>query len=179
MHALVKRQPGSEAVRLRAGQRKYRLPRRHTDSRALPPPGQRLAATGVSASCSPEGLAFATDGDMDTRWVCGVQNAEHQVTFDLGNASTIGAIVHALGTTGADFPRHLIVGTSLDGEAWEPAWQGSPAAAVLPAAIEAPRSTRAVFSFTPRQARYVRLRQTGRHEVNYWSIAEFEAWTGQ
>jgi hypothetical protein len=177
LRTLVERQPGSEAVRLSGGQRQYWLPRRPADEPA-PPLGRLLMATGLSASCSPEGLAFATDADMDTRWVCGIQNAEHQVTFDLGYAATTGAIVHALGTAGADFPRQLVVETSLDGQVWDLAWQGSPAAAVLQAAMQAPRSTRAVFSFTPRPARYVRMRQTGRHEVNYWSIAEFEVWTG-
>ena len=178
VRALVERQPGSELIDPGERQREYRLPRRRWDVPDAPPLGRQLIATGLSASCSPEGLAFATDDDMDTRWVCGIQNAEHQVTFDLGFAASTGAIVHALGTAGADFPRHLVVETSLDGQVWDAAWQGSPAAAGLHAAMAAPRSTRAVFSFTPRPARYVRLRQTGRHEINYWSIAEFEVWTG-
>ena len=178
MRALVERQPGSEMIHLSGGQRHYRLPRHRGDESPPPALGQHLMATGLSASCSPEGLAFATDDDLDTRWVCGVQNAEHQVTFDLGYAASAGAIVHALGTAGADFPRQLIVETSLDGQAWDAAWQGSPAAAVLHAAMASPRATRAVLSFTPRPARYVRLRQIGRHEINYWSIAEFEVWSG-
>jgi hypothetical protein len=179
MPTLVERQPGSQLVRRADGQRWYWLPRRDGDEPAAPPLGRMLTPVGLSASCSPEGLVFATDDDIDTRWVCGIQNAAHQVTFDLGVATVAGAIVHALGTAGADFPRHLVVETSLDGQQWETAWQGSPAAAVLRAAMAAPRATRAVFSFTPRPARYVRLRQTSRHAINYWSIAEFEVWTGE
>ena len=178
MQALVERQPGLVAAGGSDGHRQYLLPRIKVDTPAAPPPGRLLPVTALSASCSPEGLGFASDGDIDSRWVCGIQNADQQVTFDLGRSATAGAIVHALGTAGADFPRQLIVETSLNGDDWEPAWQGSPAAAVLRAAMEAPRSTRAVLSFTPRPARYVRLRQIGRHEVNYWSIAEFEVWTG-
>jgi hypothetical protein len=178
MQALVERQPGLVAVGRSDGHRQYRLSRVQVDAPAALPSGRLLTVTPLSASCSPEGLRFATDRDIDSRWVCGVQNADQQVTFDLGRAATAGAIVHALGTTGADFPRHLIVDTSLNGNDWDPAWEGSPAAAVLRAAIEAPRLTRTVFTFTPRPARYVRLRQIGRHEVNYWSIAEFEVWTG-
>jgi hypothetical protein len=154
-----------------------RLPARPTPEPSAPL-GQRLDASGRDASCSPEGMALATDGDLETVWVCGVQNADQQVTVDLGRISQAGAIVHALGSRGADFPRHLVVETSLDGAAWQPAWEGSPAAAVLVAAMNAPRLTRVVIPFPPRAARYVRLSQTGRHERNYWSIAELEVWTG-
>ncbi|MNC85997.1 hypothetical protein D3C83_16240 [compost metagenome] len=84
--------------------------------------------------------------------------------------------MHALGSAGAGFPRHLVVQTSADGDAWEQAWAGSPAAAVLEAALAAPRETRVIIPFTPRPARYVRLTQTGRHETAYWAIAEIEVW---
>jgi hypothetical protein len=140
--------------------------------------GQRLEANALEASCSPEGMPLATDADMDTRWVCGVQDSDQHITFDLGRVADVGAIVHALGPLGADFPRHLIVETSPDAATWAPAWEGSPAALVLVAALDAPRSTRVSIPFLPRPARYVRLRQTGRHERNYWSIAELEVWTG-
>jgi hypothetical protein len=179
MRALVERQPGSRLVGVAERQRHYRLSRSGGGEGPAPRLGRRVRATGLSASCSPEGLVFATDADIDTRWVCGIQNAEHQATFDLGGPAVAGAVVHALGTAGADFPRELTVETSLDGNAWTLAWQGSPAAVVLRAALAAPRVTRAVFTFTPRPARYVRLRQTGRHAINYWSIAEFEVWSGE
>ena len=149
---------------------------------AVRPPaalGARLGIAAVAATCGSAETSRAVDGNHDTRWVCGPQIADEQITLDLGTAQTVAAVVHALGTNGADFPRHLIIETSEDGTAWQAAWQGSPAREVLFAAMEAPRRTRAVLTFTPRPARYVRLRQTGRHEVNYWSIAELEVWTGR
>jgi hypothetical protein len=155
-----------------------RMPSRTSRAQAPVPQGTRLAARGRDASCSPEGMSYATDGDIGTRWVCGVQAADQQITFDLGRVAPVGSVVHALGALGADFPRQLTVETSTDGASWEPAWEGSPAAGVLVAAMEAPRLTRLVLPFTPRPAQYVRLRQTGRHERNYWSISEFEAWSG-
>ncbi len=39
--------------------------------------------------------------------------------------------------------------------------------------MAAPRDTRVRIALPRRTARYVRLRQTGRHD-NYWSIAELE-----
>jgi hypothetical protein len=83
----------------------------------------------------------------------------------------------ALGSYGFGFPRELIAETSADGERWQAAWTGSPAALVLRAALESPRETRVRLAFTAREARYVRLRQVGRGD-RYWSIAELELWSG-
>ena len=95
-----------------------------------------------------------------------------------GTAATVGRIVHVLGSVGAEFPRHLVIDTSLDGATWTPAWEGSPAAAVLPAAMARPLETRAVIEFPPRAAQYVRLRQLARGGTYAWSLAELEVWSG-
>ena len=139
---------------------------------------ERLSARGYDASCSPESMRYATDGDLDTRWVCGIQLAPHHIAFDLGETAEVGVVVHALGSQGTDFPRYLVIDTSRDGTTWEAAWEGSPAAAVLDAAMEAPRLTRVMLPFAARDARYVRLRQTGRSGRTYWSMAELQVWTG-
>jgi hypothetical protein len=177
MRALVEGQTGVQVAGSSSGRRQYVLAARSADRRPLTL-GQRVAVAGLTASCSPEGLVYAMDGDLDTRWVCGTQVADEWMTIDLGQVTMVGALVHALGPLGADFPREVVVETSVDGAAWASAWQGSPAAAVLFAALESPRLTRAVLPFAPRAARYVRLRQIGRDDRNYWSIAEVEAWTG-
>jgi hypothetical protein len=150
-----------------------------TVTAALAPGGVRLGVRGSAASCAPEGLSYLTDGDVTTRWVCGIQQRDEELTIELDRPAVVGAIVHALGAVGADFPRYLIVETSPDAVTWDVAWEGSPAAAVLAAAVEAPRLTRLVVRFTPRAALYVRLRQTGRDDRNYWSIGELEVWSGE
>jgi hypothetical protein len=177
MRRLVEAQPGVQMVATEGGQRQYLMPRQE-GARLPAPGGERIDITALTASCGSEGLSLAIDADLDTRWVCGPQVADGELRIDLGRSRTVGAVVHALGSLGADFPRELRIETSSDGAAWEPAWRGSPAANVLSAAIEAPRSTRLMFLFSSRSARYVRLRQIGRHERNYWSIAELEVWTG-
>jgi hypothetical protein len=138
--------------------------------------GQRVDIRQVDASCAPEGAALAIDGVVATAWVCGTQMQDHQFTADLGQVGDVGSLAYALGSSGAFFPRQLVIETSLDGSVWTPAWAGSPAAAVARAALQAPRQTRAVLAFPARAARYVRLRQTGRHPINYWAIAELEIW---
>jgi hypothetical protein len=154
------------------------IQRREPAPPAAMPRGTRTPVQAVDASCSSEAAALAHDGDLATAWVCGTQSADHELTADLGRVVHVGAIVHALGVSGSFFPRRLVVETSVDGAAWTEAWSGSPAYAVLVAALAAPRETAAAIDFAPREARFVRLRQTGRHEVNYWAIAELEIWSG-
>jgi hypothetical protein len=143
------------------------------------PPGRRLEIISADASCSAAERRYAVDSDIDSVWVCGVQDTDHHITADLGSQQDVAAVVHALGSAGAAFPRHLLVETSRDASTWEAGWEGSPAALVLAAAIQEPRQTRVLVTFAPRPARYVRLRQLGRHERNYWAIAEIEVWGGR
>jgi hypothetical protein len=80
----------------------------------------------------------------------------------------------AVGGFQNDFPRHLIVSTSTDGTAWQPAWDGPVREAMVVAAFRDPTATPLSVSFRPRPARYVRLRNVGRDEGWYWSITELE-----
>src|SRR4029079_10240932 len=120
-----------------------------------------------------------TDGDLRTRWVCGVREPDQMLIADLGAPARVGMIVHALGSVGSEFPRHLVIETSEDGAAWVPAWEGTPAVQALHAALAKPLESRAVIEFPPRAARYVRLRQLSREGTYAWSLAELEVWSGE
>ena len=178
LRTLVAGQAGAELV-LEGPVAHYRLPRHAAPSVRTEPAGTRIPVQAVEATCSPEGAGVVIDGDLRTRWVCGVQSPDQMLLADLGSAATVGTIVHALGSAGSDFPRHLVVETSEDGSSWVPAWEGSPAVAVLHAATAKPLETRAVIEFTPRTARYVRLRQLAREGTYAWSLAELEVWSGE
>jgi hypothetical protein len=187
MRSLIEQQPGAELVAADSRERvaaktpaivRYRVPQRTIVPRITRPPGERLTVHGLTASCSPETVDEANDGDLDSRWVCGLQTASQEIRVDLHRLMRVGAIVHALGTLAENFPRQLLIETSADGQTWDRAWEGSSAAAVFFAAMDEPRTTRVVLRFAPRPARYVRLRQIGRDERNYWSIAELEVWSG-
>lgn len=154
-----------------------RLPALSAIAPPSPSPGGRQTALRIAdTSCNANESAAAIDGNVETRWLCGTQTVDHHVTLALAERTAIQAIVYALGTAGAGFPRHLVVETSIDGAAWEPAWEGSLAGAVLEAALESPRETRVVIRFAQRDATHVRLRQTGRHDTSYWTMAEIEVW---
>ena len=175
--AFVARQPGAEVVGADDAVLHYRLPARLAAT-PEPPLGVTVSVDRLAASCGSDSLPFAIDGDLRTQWVCGPQVSDQELTADLGRVAAIASVVHALGTAGTGFPRELIVETSVTGTQWEPAWRGSPASLVLRAAFAAPRETRVVLPFTPRAARYVRLRQVGRHAQAYWSVSELEVRAG-
>jgi hypothetical protein len=177
LRAMIERQPGVERIARQDGTLQYRLPRQPATTLEPEPLGRRIVPRGIAASCDPVGIPLVTDADVGTSWVCGAQVQDQQLTVDADGAEPIGALVLALGPHGSGFPRQLIVETSSDGREWQPAWEGSPAPLVLGAALASPRETRVALHFTPRVARYVRLRQVGRDD-RYWSIAELEVWSG-
>jgi hypothetical protein len=176
LRALIEQQPGSQ--RVSEGQIfHYRVPSRDVPPVRTQPAGVRIPVRDVQSVCSRE-VGFITDADLGTRWVCGIKEPDQSLTVDLGASVRVGTIVHALGPAGGEFPRHLIIETSMDGLAWTRAWEGSPAVAVLHAAMAAPRETRAVIEFPPRTARYIRLTQLAREGTYAWALAELEVWSG-
>jgi hypothetical protein len=178
LRAMVERQPGARLESALGTALLYRVPSRPVPPPPTKPSGVRVPLAAVTSHCSPERLALLTDGDVGTGWGCGIRSPDQSLTADVGTPSRIGAIVHALGSAGVYFPRQLRVETSIDGVAWAAAWEGSPAAEVLYAALASPRETRMVIEFPPRPARYVRVSQLGREGDYGWSMAELEVWSG-
>jgi hypothetical protein len=175
---LVERQPGSRLVSAGAAVH-YVVPQRSVPPVRTAPRGTRVPIDGLTSACSPERAPSIIDGTVQSIWMCTGTAPDQRVTLDLGRPSTVGEIVHSLGRSAAFFPRHLIVETSLDGQAWTPGWEGSPAAAALRTAMATPLDARLLIEFPARQARYVRLRQTIRGSDYIWAIAELEIWSGE
>ena len=172
LQALVERQPEASITARSQSYTQYLLPRR---PRRVRPPvlGRTLRIRSVNASCSDAIIANAIDGDPVTRWHCGAPQAgDEVVTIDLGDTMTVGAVRHGLGPYLSDFPRELAIETSLDAASWQDAWQGPSVASVIFAGFDDPRWPSLVFTFDPRPARYLRLRQTAMDRPFYWSVAE-------
>jgi hypothetical protein len=178
MRTLVTGQSGARLV-LEGPIVHYRVPARTVAQVRIEPIGARVPVQTVEATCSPKSLAAVIDNNPRTRWACRVQSPDQTLIADLGAPATVGTIVHALGSVGGEFPRHLVIETSVDGATWTSAWDGSPAVAVLHATIANPLDIRAVIEFPARPARYVRLRQLSREGTYAWSLAELEVWSGQ
>jgi hypothetical protein len=135
--------------------------------------GAPLPIASIAASLYQDRVGRMIDGDRVTRWdTGGPQDPTNEMTIDLGAAHEVCGVEQELAGFVADFPRMLIVETSIDGSSWTPAWSGTAALLALSAALEEPLTIPLRFPFDPRAARYVRMRQTGRDRIYYWSIAE-------
>jgi hypothetical protein len=172
--AMVERQPGAVCIADRQGTREYRLPRR--TARAM---DSAIAATrrivAADASCPLAGAAI--DGNPATTWVCGPQRGREWFVADLGEVvDRVSAIRYTMGESYRGFPRILAVETSIDGGRWEPAWDGDVIAPTIEGSLLDPLMAPVTVPFAPRRARYVRLRQTGKDEVN-WVLPELAVLT--
>jgi hypothetical protein len=174
---LVERQPGAIRVARSTTATQYRLPKRGSPYVAVFGRARRIAA--VTSACAPAMTGLATDGDPDTRWYCGPQRGGEAITVDLGQASAVGAVRHRMSRFSNEFPHGLVIETSLDGQAWQAAWDRSVLRPLIEAGLAQPKNPAPVFAFPPRPARYVRLRQTKVAEQFFWSIAEVEVGSGQ
>jgi hypothetical protein len=66
----------------------------------------------------------------------------------------------------------LTIDTSRDGIAWTPAHQGSVLGELIDGGLQSPHSLAAVMPFTPRDARYVRVRPVSELAEFAWYVAE-------
>jgi hypothetical protein len=155
----------------------YRIGRSESASASALPQlrGRPIAISTITASLYQDEVARMTDGDRVTRWhTGGPQAATNELTLDLGSVRQIGGVEQALGGYVADFPRSLIIETSVDRASWVAAWSGETAHLALSAALEQPLEIPLRFPFEPRPGRYIRLRQVGSDPIYYWSIAELK-----
>ncbi len=114
-----------------------------------------------------------TDGQLVTRWRPALgQRANHELTLDAGAIRRLSGVVLSLGGYIADFPRHVEISTSADGAVWDAAWQGRSYVPTIIGAIENPRTVPVRYSFLPRAARLVRVRQLAEPSDYDWSVAE-------
>lgn len=150
--------------------------------RVVPPPsdafpeavrGAPVAVAALTASEHPENTGRAIDGNRDTRWdTGGRQQPGVTLTADVGSARPLGMAVLELGPSVHDFPRGLIVETSLDGAVWDEVFRGSVAAIGITAAVRHPLEVPIEVPLAGRRARYVRFTQTGADPTFYWSVSE-------
>ena len=174
--ALVERQPGAVCTAERGGLRQYRLPRRPSP-RLAPVPTDVVRISSATASCA--FAQAAVDGNPRSRWVCGPQRGVEWFLVDLGApVERVSAVRYTMGDSYREFPRVLVVETSLDGESWEAGWNGDVIGPAIEGSLRDPLMASTTLPFAPRLARYVRLRQTGKDEVN-WALPELAVLAGR
>ncbi|WP_407660131.1 discoidin domain-containing protein [Hyalangium gracile] len=125
----------------------------------------RTGWTGTSSPASSEPVSALFDGNLATRWTTGVPMANGQsLTVDMQGVKTFNKIV--MNSTGSDldYARGYQVFVSNDGTSW-----GS---AIATGTGTGPVVT---VTFTTRNARYIRVVQTGSNS-SWWSMREFDVY---
>jgi hypothetical protein len=173
---LIEQQPGVTRVASDEALAVYRLPARH--GAALPrPAGQKLQPRGLRSECSSQLLSKAIDTDETSLWQCDLWDERQALTIDLGDVRNVGSVVNDLGAFSSLFPSALAVETSEDGVRWNPAWSGAVFDRTIRAAMADPKRLRIVVDFSPRSARYIRVRAASGMTEAPWTIAELEVWS--
>ena len=122
---------------------------------------------------NPEETSLAIDGDLTTRWHSAqAQVPGMQVQIDLGKVYSINRVSLALAENRMDFPRGIALEVSTDGRSWRHVPLRFIYANYVLDLLADPRENWFSLYFYPRDARYLRVIQTGEHKVFYWSINE-------
>ena len=136
-------------------------------------PGQALTFASITSEVNAAMLPAVTDGDITTRWHAGrEQRPGDAISVDLGSPHQVHGAEMLIAGFVADFPRRLLVETSVDGENWSQAWTGTTSIIALSAALDDPLNVPLTFPFEPREARFVRFTELDSEDTYYWSIAE-------
>jgi hypothetical protein len=172
---LVQRHPGAVLVAQNAALSHYRLPARPVEEAKVA--GRRLEIRDVRSECSSTYVRVVNDGNEETLWQCSLTDQRQPLILDLGQVTPVGGIVYSLGTQFWLYPGSVSVDTSEDGTDWATGRSGSARHDVIVAGLRESGRLRVVFAFSPRRARYVRLRGTPGDSQFPWTIAELEVWS--
>ncbi|MHB8053861.1 MAG: discoidin domain-containing protein [Candidatus Aminicenantales bacterium] len=157
----------------------YRLePVRRTKA-AVPPVPRRIVGDvsiwKAQASRNPQAAGAAFDGDPRTAWSTGYhpQSKSDYFSLDLGRAERFRRLEMRLDRNPFNYPRGFAVDVSADGIAWREIAGDPGFFPDLSAAMVEDFSKYVVpADFSRVEARFLRVRLTGRHEYAPWTISE-------
>lgn len=125
---------------------------------------------------NPSKASLAADGDMSTRWTTDKPQVPGDFfQLDLGKEEPIARIRLLIGNSKNDFPREYLIRYSIDGQIWK--------------VLNGPINPLPLFwtgetllrgggdldlTFPPTPMRFLKIVQTGKNDVYYWSIHEIE-----
>jgi hypothetical protein len=172
---LIQRQPGATLVAQNGTLTQYRLPARKVEDAQVA--GSRLEIRDVRSECASDDVHLVDDRNEKTLWQCPFTDERATLLVDLGRVTMVGAIVHSVGIQFWVYPGSLTIETSEDGTSWTPARSGYVLYDVIVAGLRETGPLRMVLAFSPRSARYLRLRGLAGEQQFPWSIAELEVWS--
>jgi hypothetical protein len=146
----------------------YRLPGAATMPRTF----EDVPIKALKSTIEPNKLSLAIDHSWRTAWSTGRgQTSGDALTIETEAAPVVGVELWLTPKLQREFPRGLVIETSEDGARWMPAWQGAPESVMFESVI-ATGLPGARMTFTPRQARFVRLTETLTDAGVPWTIVE-------
>jgi hypothetical protein len=142
------------------------------------PPIEAISLKGARINAHPmDGLApQALDGSIATRWHSGgTQTGNEHIVLDLGTPTPVRGLKLRLGNAGYDYGRVLAVDVAQDESRFTEVLRVSGEQATLPE-LDGGQGQRLNLAETA-TARFVRIRQLGQSDENFWSVAEIELYT--
>ena len=162
--------PGARLLGKHGGRRLYLLPK--VDPPPAPPAGEPLPIQAVRANRGSADAGKLIDGDVNSWWASGQrQKPGDRIVLELARPERLSGIVLAMGDGFFNYPRRLVVETSVDGGEWRTVWEDGTASQAVAASLKDQRSFSIAIPTGGVQARFVRLTQS-RRDPRPWSIAE-------
>ncbi len=145
-----------------------------------PPPAPAPLCPGspvaIAAAVDGEGIADVsalTDGETHTFWsTLHEQQVGDELVLDLGRIVRPCAVLLSLGDFRVEYPRKLIVETSVDGTAWTTVASRRTAGMAVRAALDDPIRAEIPVALAPRDGRYIRLRIDESHPRVPWIVTD-------
>jgi hypothetical protein len=129
--------------------------------------GLSVSASHNNVRAGVDNLLQALDGRPETRWSSETpQRPGMWFELDLGQVQAVGRVRLNNAPSPQDYPRGYVVRLSQDRAQWQEV------------ACDESNDRALDTSFSPRQARYVRIEQTGHSDQWWWSIHEIEVYAG-
>ena len=115
------------------------------------------------------------DDSRSTIWATpSSQQGNEEIQIELARVDSVSGVSLATGPPLEGYPRGLTISTSADGERWEDAWSGALGGPTFEAVLADPEAGETRLGFTPRRARFIRLRQSGASAEFAWFIADLK-----
>jgi hypothetical protein len=134
--------------------------------------GARLPLAAVADTSGSLDLRTLTDGNVYTRWITPhAQREGDLLTVDIGRAGRVCAVTLSVGEFRKNYPRLLLMETSLDAIHWAAPVSIRTAALTVRAALTDPKAVAIDIPVGPVDARFVRLR-IGEAADDAWVVGE-------
>ena len=162
--------PGARLLGNHGGRRLYLLPK--ADPPQAPLAGEPLPIQAVRANRGSGDARKLIDGDVNSWWASGQrQKPGDRIVLELPRPERLSGMILAMGDGFFNYPRHLVVETSVDEGEWRTVWEGETASQAVAASLKGQRSFSIAIPTGGVQARFIRLTQSWR-DPRPWSIAE-------